>query len=318
MVVEQVGLNDLGVEHSPYRFPPWLCRGREEVEQIGASMKREGQILPVTAVAGPGGPWLMDGFARFEAARALGFKTLNVLILEPVSPPVSIFTLVFLAKRERIVSSPAAMARFVTLGLHAGVTRSEAAETLLPLMGLSGRERMLERLETAASLPDEFMEFAHAKRFSLGRILASARFPLPLIQEVLALGGEINLSASLFEFVAGHIHDICRWEGVEPADIVREARLECLTGATVQIATARLKEWLSKRRNPTLGAVSSRLESLKKGLGLPEGVSCRWDPSLETHRIELVLSLEEEGDLARILTGLARAQEGIGRMLGEL
>ncbi|MFA6500081.1 MAG: ParB N-terminal domain-containing protein [Desulfurivibrionaceae bacterium] len=190
------------------------------------------------------------------------------------------------------------------------LNENEAARRFLPALGLEPHRHHLHNLVQLLGLEEHLLGAVHAGRLHDGvarELLAlnfTDRLSLHEVMEILSLSvsNQKKITAICRELAARHNTSImallCQPEVREILDPQE---------TNIPQKTARLMQWLTEQRFPSLAAAEQEFRSFAATLKLPSAVTLTHSPSFEQDQVHLSLPFTNREELRRIWPFIATA-----------
>lgn len=278
-------------------FPPELGRLQQSIARVG---------LIDPPIARPAGERyeILCGFRRFLACRGLGFSRLSALVpCEPVSDRQG-FDLALEHNVSARALNDVEIARCLrVLEGDLAVSREEIIQDYLPLLGLEAHETIRRRAVGLARLPETlqllivekrlpfqvsslFLRFSESDRGPLYDLLSSLPFGINRIKEILPFIGEILGREEIT------LKDLLS----EP---VLSRQMDKENGPAPQRAE-RAREYILRRRFPTIQRLKEEADLRIRALKLPPGVSLLFPPGGEGGKVRASFEFSSREELDQV------------------
>ncbi len=318
MVTEQLSLNRLQIDTSPYRLSE---SDNSESAALLASIKVSGILTPLIAYQSDTGIQLIDGFKRCFCAQQLGIQSLPVTLLAGDGELMSRLMIVLHERQTILLSNAAARSRFLRLAHELGLDRAEL-ETLIKLLGLPAHDKLIRQYLAISQLPDQVLDYCLEKNFSLKQCFHLSKHPRELVIQLFEWKSRLHLTASVIEEVLNNFKDILRVEELSMADLLAEAGLQQViqSPGSPQEITQRLRQWARLRRFPMLSEIQTRMQQYQREMVLPNQLKLEWDDSLERQELRLAIRIKQPDEWPELIKQLQHPSltTGITQLLGEL
>ena len=192
----------------------------------------------------------------------------------------------------------------------AHLDENEAARRFLPALGLEPHRHNLHNLVQLLGLEEHLLGALHTGRLHEGvarELLAlnfTDRLSLYEVMEILSLsvGNQKKITATCRELAARHRTSIM-------ALLCRPEAREILAPQETNIPqkTARLMQWLTDQRFPSLAAAEEEFRAFAATLKLPGGGALNHSPSFEQDQVHLSLPFANREELRRVWPVIAKA-----------
>ena len=186
---------------------------------------------------------------------------------------------------------------------------NEAARRFLPALGLEPHRHHLHNLLQLCGLEEHLLGALHAGRLHEGvarELLAlnfTDRLSLYEVMEILSLsvGNQKKITAACRELAARHNTSVmallCQPEVREILDPQE---------TNIPQKTARLMQWLTDQRFPSLAAAEQEFRAFATTLKLPNGVILSHSPSFEQDQVQLSIPFVNREELRRVWPFIAK------------
>ncbi len=298
------------LEQSLFNYRPFLFLHDEGKDLLEQSFNSLGILMPLVVYADRDGQYhLIDGGRRLRFARKKGLKEIEARILPPETPLQDVLDYLLHQLRDEIGRSAMNGIGFIHFAVKTGISVDWIFQSLSWLPGFRPDKRFLGEVEKIMNLPAPFRRFCHEKRYSLKQIRNLAALPMNIIHLLMEWQDGLHLTASVLDEIGSGLRDCTRREKVDLAEFVKKSGFEDVitSGLSPREKTEEIRRILRERRYPILTETNRRLEERFERINLPEGVSIKWDRTLENREVKVEFSMRSADEWERI-SGLLRAE----------
>jgi hypothetical protein len=322
---QNLPLRALEVENSEYRLNGGVSAESltSYFDLLGRSIKSQGLLSPLVVVCrSDGRHHLVDGFKRAIWADRLGLETVTCRVL-PEASIAEILDLVVISQHDSITRSAASRARFIRLAKTLGAPRDLLTERCLPAVGLEAHDAVRKRCLTVGDLPPRVLAFCEEKRLSMKQCANLARHPTVLLEALFDWKENLALTASITEELLDNMGDYIRAHNGDISAITERDEIGSIL-ASPNLGngekTARLRACVRALRFPILTEVNGRMDSVLRGMAVPETVRVTWDRTLERKQVGVSIFVKAEAEWPRVLEKLTETgfSAGLGALLKSL
>ncbi len=295
----------------------------DNIDLLIDSIGKLGMLTPVLVHRLGSELHLIDGYKRLYAAEAVGLKNVPCHIIKKDDVSLKdILELLFINLSNKSNLTFADKVRFVDFAIGLGVKRETLIENILPLLGLKGHDAVLKKLEKIMKLPEDVLAFCYEKKFSMKQCLQLARYDNALLKTVFSWRDELALTAAVFEEMLANLNDYLRANDLESVSLLKNNGIKDILSASLSPykKTEMMRGFIKEIRFPVLTGLNNKLESVKKGMLLPENVDVIWDKTLEKKEIKVALTICE-GEMWEKTTNILKSEKvgkGIKEILNKL
>ncbi len=303
-------VDSIVLEQSPFNYRPFLFLNDEEKDTIEQSFSFLGILMPLLVYADRNGQYhLIDGERRLCFARKKGLKEIKARILPPETPVEALLDYLLYQLRDEVQRSAMNGIGFIHFAVKTGISVDWIFQSLSRLPGFRPDRRFIGEVEKIMDLPLPFRRFCHEKRYSLKQVRNLAALPMEIIHLLMEWEDDLHLTASVLDEIGSGLRDCIRREKVDLEEFVKTSGFEDVitSGLSPREKTEEIRRILRERRYPVLSEANRRIEERFERINLPEGVSVRWDRTLENREVKVELSMRSADEWERI-SGLLRAE----------
>jgi len=304
-------VDSIVLEQSHFNYRPFLFLDDEGKDTLEKSFTSLGILMPVVVYQDEEGQYhLVDGGRRLRFARKKGLSEIGARILPPETPVEALLDYLLFQLRDEVQRSAMNGTGFIHFAVKTGISVDWIFQSLSSLPGFRPDGRFLGEVEKIMDLPLPFRRFCHEKRYSLKQIRNLAALPKNIIHLLMEWQDDLHLTASILDEIGSGLRDCTRREKVDLEEFVKESGFEDVitSGLSPREKTEEIRRILRERRYPVLSEVNRRVEERFERIDLPDGVSIRWDRTLENREVNVELSIRSTDEWERI-SGLLKADE---------
>ncbi|HUT25959.1 MAG TPA: hypothetical protein VM492_16610 [Sumerlaeia bacterium] len=315
-----VGLGDIGWDDDTYL----LRYGRPvRASELDASLERVGMLNPPLLIRGKTGAAIVCGFARLEAWRRLGRKSVQARVVAAGAASEEELLVAAIddnevagGRRLNVIEQAMALEK-----LADWVGPERTIQAYLPRLGHKPSRATFEKLLGYRSLPKGVQVALADGRLGEG-MLPTLRLLEPAEQELLlACMGTLRMSAGTRRNFAREAAEICRRDRVSLTDLLAEADFDPavapLPGETPHVRAA-LLAWMRKRRYPILHQIESDYAAAHVELELCDALTLRHPKDFEGDEFHLEARLRNVEDLRKVVGLLADRLEKRRALFGKM
>lgn len=183
--------------------------------------------------------------------------------------------------------------------LDLGISRSELAEKLYPLLELAPRTKLIDQLLFLLKLPQDLKSFIVSKDLSLKRaiIFQHAEGHLDWVSRLVSnLKIGINMTAEIIQ----NIWEMARRDDVDfktKAVQMKLWEMADLHYEDVRQAVSDIRDHLNADRFPSLSKAGKELSKTIASAELPANVKVKWDPHFERQGVDISFPVRDEQEL---------------------
>ncbi|MFC1770532.1 ParB N-terminal domain-containing protein [Candidatus Margulisiibacteriota bacterium] len=310
---ELLDINKIKIQNSKYH----ICQPSEWKEDdpsfktMAASLKQLGQLTPVIVTPNPNGKFdLADGFIRILFAIKNNQKQINCCILPKVSNPVDILNTILPKYLPLLNSSPITKIKFLKFCMNLELKPETIMNNFFPALDLNQNPKIWQTCLDISSLPKIILDFLEEKKFPFKICAYLTKLPLEILQLLLSLKTELNLTYSNFLELSENINDYLSYHELPLENFVQDPEFKSILASNKNNheKTICLRELLSKKRYPTVHSVNYNIETIYKKLGLPKNVRLSWDKTLEEKALQLQITIKNNHELPTIMNLLSQKE----------
>ena len=302
-----VGLDAIDWDDGAYLLRYGRPTGAPELD---ASLERVGMLNPPLLIRGKTGAVIVYGFARLEAWRRLGRKSVQARVVsEGAASDEDLLSAAIDdneatgGRRLNVIEQAMALEK---LADWAGPDKT--IQAYLPRLGHKPSRAVFEKILGYRALPQGLQVALADGRLGEG-MAPTQRLLEPDDQELLLICMEtLRMSAGTRRDFAREAAEICRRDRVSLADLLAEAEFDPaaapLAGETPHVRAA-LLAWMHKRRYPILHQIESDYAAAHAELELCDALTLRHPKDFEGDEFHLEGRVKNVEDLRKVVGLLA-------------
>lgn len=235
--------------------------------------------------------------------------------------PLNILKLILRLQTSSRILSPPEIGRLLQLAEKLHLSPTEIQTKLLPLMHLSGDNRLISQYRSLVSVPEPLYGYLLSRNAPLKTWLRFAGLSDDKYQYYAKLITFLKPTLSVVEEISLYLQEIQSRDKISLKEILQDLDWEqCLTAESeAKVALARLRQAIYEKRFPQLSGHLQKIRQRIQDLNLPANAALNFDETCERRDIQLTWRLKTPKDLQR-LRAFTNDQtlEKVRRLLDEL
>jgi hypothetical protein len=235
--------------------------------------------------------------------------------------PLNILKLILQLKTSSRILSPPEIGRFLQLAKKLHLNPTEIQTKLLPLMHLSGDDRLINQYRSLVSVPEPLYGYLLSRNAPLKTWLRFAGLSEEEYQCYARLVTCLRPSLSVLEEIENNMREIQSRDKISLKDILRDLDWEqyLVAESETKVALSRLRQAIYAKRFPQTSGHLQKIRRRIKDLSLPANAALNFDETCERRELELTWRLKTPKDLQRLREFVdSQTLKKIQRLLDEL
>ena len=281
---------------------------RTDIDDLLASIPREGVLNPPFVVAKPNGFSIVSGFRRIGACTELGVNEISVRILELNRRPLDNLRLAIADNAHQRPLNLIEISRSLhKLATHLN-TKQDLVETAVSL-GLPSNPAAIEKIRDLCLLPEAIQDAIMTDTISLSMAMDLKKMLPDCALAFVGLFSEFKLSLNKQREIMGLVKEIARRDDISEQNVLEERSLQNIIrdqDLDRNQKARQLRTYLRQRRFPHIVKVETEFEWQRKQLGLGNDIKLIPPKDFEGRRYSLSMSFSSIDDLQALCTRLGR------------
>jgi len=318
-----INTSDIIVEKSCFSMKGFLFESDRNKASTEDAFDHLGILYPVLVFKDKNGRLhLVDGKKRVNFAMQRRMENIRAIVLPESMPVTDIITLILSNKGSEIEQSIMNKILFICFAKSVAAAESWIIHSLCKQFGFKPYSEFLEDCERVNNLPDEIKLFCHEKKFSMKQILNLSHYPEHILLQLMQWRPIIQLTASTMDELASNLKDYLRVQNQTINDLVLENEVQGIIRSSTnpRDKTERLRKFIHAKRFPVLTEINTKIENTISELNLPEGITVKWDRTLENKNVDVTVHVSKSEQLEELLKMLnsAEVKKALRDILDEL
>ena len=257
-------------------------------ENLLASVRHVGILLPPLLIASPGGYVIVSGRRRLEAARKIfGEKyEINAYLVAAGEQTAQLFALAFWDNYAQRAFNLVEKADILA-GLEARFDSTVMRHDFLPALGIPAKRKFMERYRAIYRFPESARALLAQGKMDAESVDVLRHWQVEEIEQLLEVIAGMAVNRNKLKEIVKLLADLSGRDGKTPAEIlrlIRENYPDCLESA------AALRRLLDSWMFPFLSAAENRFQELCRSLQLDENLRLFPPPSFEGNTYTLQIN----------------------------
>jgi hypothetical protein len=308
----EVSMNDIDLEDETFQI-----RTGEVDESEPDIVRWMGTVNPPLLVlkSDGGGYRVVTGLEKIASLRALGSETIMARVMEPDAfEPVDLMEVVIRDRQARGPLNPVEASRALIRLKEMGVPESELCDRFLPLMGLRGDTRTLDRYLSLDDLPGDIVELISRGEIGIDSLeRVTRRFRGEETPRVLRLIRDLKLGVNRQREAIALLAEIASRDQVTVSKILdREEIASTLddTETNLPQRSQRFIAALRRIRAPETMAFLDEVKARIRELDLDPAVTLELSPYLEEKLVRVSFTFRTPDEFRELVEHLAVLGDG--------
>ncbi|MDR1486916.1 MAG: ParB/RepB/Spo0J family partition protein [Deltaproteobacteria bacterium] len=274
------------------------------IDELAKSIDSIGLLHALWVAQGPDGrAMVISGGRRLAALRLLGRRYVSCL-----APSCEMVTMMLMVFTDNLSRGYNEAEKALAWNLAKNTLKESELESIKEMLNIPKQER-LSALERAVELPENGLLALAAGRLDLDNITAFSHWSRAEISSALDLFDRTLPSRQNRKQWLEWLNDLRRIEAISVDYLLQDPQLSALGGPNGE---KQVRDFLLRRRFPSLSELNDRRAQSLKALKLPSAIKLQLDPQLEDIETTIKLTFTDTADLknlARKLLEMTDQQE---------
>ena len=281
---------------------------RTDIDDLLASIPREGVLNPPFVVAKPNGFAIVSGFRRISACTKLGIEEIFVRILEPNRSPLENLRLAIADNAHQRSLDLIEISR----SLHKLAAHPDAKQDLVETaasLNLPSNPAVIRKTQHLCLLHEAIQSAIITGTISLSMAMDLSKMPPDCAVVFVTLFNEFKLSLNKQREIISLVKEIARRDGIPEQKVLEERPLQdivCDQDLDRTQKARQLRAYLRQRRFPQIMKAEAEFEYRRKQLSLGNDIKLRPPKDFEGIHYSLTLSFSSIDDLQTLFDRLGR------------
>ncbi|MCF7823274.1 MAG: hypothetical protein K9N35_03800 [Candidatus Marinimicrobia bacterium] len=261
-------------------------------------------LKPVLAYQSPSCIKIVGNIHSFIQAQDRKQPTVPAYLIEDSESTLELLQLIIEYYHPMSLMDKALLTR---AALDLGLPRSAFAESLLPLLELAPREKLIDQVLYLLDLPLQLQTFIVDKELSLKRALIFQRAE-PHLDWVTRFIDNLKIGINMTAEIIQNIWELASLDDVDFKSKAVELGLWEMADTVYddnRLAVMEIRQKINAARYPTLTKAGEDLADELASVELPAKVRVKWDPQFEEQGLNIAFHARNEDELDAVLEKLA-------------